>query len=431
MKVAGSVRVPGDKSITHRVLLLAALSRGTSHIGGALTSLDARSTARVLRQLGAELSPLRPGVPVTVRGARKFRRPEGPLFCGNSGTTTRLLLGLLSSHRFSATLTGDRSLRRRPMRRVTVPLASMGARFTEGNGDGLPLTVQGQRLRPIRYEMPVSSAQIKSAILLAGMAGEVDVALREPHGRSRDHTERLLRAFGYGVSEDDGWIRFTPGGHLEPFDIQVPGDPSSAAFLVGAATLAQAGELMITAVGVNPTRTGFLDVLERMGATIQLENCADRFGEPVGDLVVRPASLRGTEVSAGEIPGLIDEIPLLAVLASRASGTTTFRQVGELRVKESDRLGLIAENLRAAGGDAEVVGDDLVVGGSDRVPRGRVRTAADHRLAMAFAVLGTVPGARISIDDMACAAVSFPGFPETLERISSGPRGGPPSRTRA
>ncbi len=431
MKVAGSVRVPGDKSITHRVLLLAALTRGTSHIGGALTSLDARSTARVLRQLGAELSPLRPGVPVTVLGVKKFRRPEGPLFCGNSGTTTRLLLGLLSAHRFAATLTGDRSLRRRPMRRVTVPLASMGARFTEGNGDGLPLTVKGERLRPISYEMPVSSAQIKSAILLAGMAGEVDVALREPHGRSRDHTERLLRAFGYRVSEDDGWIRFLPGGHLEPFDIQVPGDPSSAAFLVGAATLAQAGELMIAAVGINPTRTGFLDVLRRMGVAIQLENRADRFGEPVGDLVVRPASLRGTEVSAGEIPGLIDEIPLLAVLASRASGTTTFRQVGELRVKESDRLGLIAENLRAVGAEAEVSGDDLVVVGSDRVPRGRVRTAADHRLAMAFAVLATVPGARISIDDMACAAVSFPDFPETLKRISSRPPAAPALRTRA
>ena len=431
MRVAGSVRVPGDKSITHRVLLLAALTRGLSHIGGALTSLDARSTARVLRQLGAELSPLRPGVLVTVGGMRKFRRPEGPLFCGNSGTTTRLLLGLLSAHRFSATLTGDRSLRRRPMRRVTVPLAFMGARFTEGNGDGLPLTVKGGRLRQISYEMPVSSAQIKSAILLAGMAGEVDVALREPHGRSRDHTERLLRAFGYGVSDDDGWIRFTPGGHLEPFDIQVPGDPSSAAFLAGAATLAQAGELMIAAVGVNPTRTGFLDVIERMGANIQVENRADRFGEPVGDLVVRPASLRGTEVSAGEIPGLIDEIPLLAVLASRASGTTTFRQVGELRVKESDRLGLIAENLRAVGAEAEVAGDDLVVIGSDRVPKGRVRTAADHRIAMAFAVLGTVPSARISIDDMACAAVSFPDFPETLERISSGPHGVPASRTRA
>jgi 3-phosphoshikimate 1-carboxyvinyltransferase len=309
------------------------------------------------------------------------------------------------------------------MRRVTVPLASMGARFTEQNGDGLPLTVRGGQLRSLSYEMPVSSAQIKSAILLAGLVGEVDVALREPHGRSRDHTERLLRAFGYGVTEDDGWIRFTPGGHLEPFDIQIPGDPSSAAFLVGAATLAEAGDLTIAAVGVNPTRTGFLDVLRRMGASVQIADTSARFGEPVGDLVVRPASLRGTEVTAPEIPGLIDEIPLLAVLASRASGTTTFRQVGELRVKESDRLGLIAENLRAVGTAAEVVGDDLVVEGSAGVPRGKVRTAADHRLAMAFAILGTVPRARVRIDDMACAAVSFPGFSETLKSISRRVRG--------
>ncbi len=422
MKVAGSVRVPGDKSITHRVLLLAGLTRGTSHIGGALTSLDAQSSARVLRQLGVELTPLRKGATITVKGRGRFRAPDGTLFCGNSGTTTRLLLGLLAAHRFSATLTGDRSLRRRPMRRVTVPLAAMGARFTEQHGDGLPLTVRGGRLQPIRYDMPVSSAQIKSAILLAGMAGEVDVSLKEPNGRSRDHTERLLQAFGHRIVEEDGWIHFSGGGCLEPFDVQVPGDPSSAAFLVGAAVMAQAGELRITGVGLNPTRTGFLEVLSRMGVTVAVENSTSHFGEPAGDLLVKPAPLTGTEVPASEIPGLIDEIPLLAVLASRASGTTTFRQVGELRVKESDRLGLIAENLRSVGAEAEVAGDDLVVKGSDRVPRGAVRTAADHRLAMAFAVLGTLPGARIKIDDLQCAAVSFPDFPETLRSISAGAR---------
>jgi 3-phosphoshikimate 1-carboxyvinyltransferase len=303
------------------------------------------------------------------------------------------------------------------MRRVTGPLSSMGARFIEQNGDGLPLTVEGARLQPVSYEMPVSSAQIKSAILLAGVAGEVPVAVREPHGRSRDHTERLLRSFGYGVSDSDDWIRFSPEGRIEPFEIQVPGDPSSAAFLVGAAVLAEAGELRISGVGINPTRTGFLDVLRRMAGQVEVENASTHFGEPVGDLLVRPGALRGTEVAAGEIPGLIDEIPLLAVLASRAEGTTTFRQVGELRVKESDRLGLIAQNLRAVGARAEVSGDDLIVEGGSRPPRGRVRTAADHRLAMAFAVLRTLPKAEIRIDDMACAAVSFPGFPETMRRI--------------
>jgi 3-phosphoshikimate 1-carboxyvinyltransferase len=418
MKVAGSVRVPGDKSITHRVLLLAGITRGISHIGGALTSLDAQSSARVLRQLGADVSPLRSGTTVAVRGRGRFRPPEHPLFCGNSGTTTRLLLGLLAAHRFSATLTGDQSLRRRPMRRVTLPLAAMGARFPEQNGDGLPLTIRGARLQPLRYDMPVSSAQIKSALLLAGMAGTVDVSLREPNGRSRDHTERLLQAFGYAVTEKDGWIHFTPTGQLEPFDIQVPGDPSSAAFLVGAAVMADAGELRITGVGVNPTRTGFLEVLARMGGKVRVENQTTHYGEPVGDLIIQPGPLRATEVAAGEIPGLIDEIPLLAVLASRASGTTTFREVGELRVKESDRLGLIAENLRAVGADAEVSGNDLIVEGSERAPRGKVRTAADHRLAMAFAVLGKASGGQIRIDNMACAAVSFPAFPEMLLSIA-------------
>ena len=418
MIVGGTVRVPGDKSITHRALLLGAMARGRSHVGGALTSLDARSSARVLRQLGANISPLRPASVVSVGGQGRLRRPVATLDCGNSGTTTRLLLGLLAGHRFPATLTGDASLRRRPMRRVTVPLARMGARFTERVGDGLPLTVRGGSLAALTYELPVSSAQIKSALLLAGLAGGVEVALREPHGRSRDHTERLLRAFGYKVEEADGWVRLAPTGRLEPFEMQVPGDPSSAAFLIGAAVLAEGGELRIAGVGVNPTRVGFLAVLARMGAPVVVEDMTEHFGEPVASLVVRPAGLRATEVTPGEIPGLIDEIPLLAILASRAEGTTVFRQVGELRVKESDRLALIAENLRAVGGTAEISGDDLYVEGASRPPRGSVRSAGDHRLAMAFAVLGTVPGARVRVDDMASAAVSFPRFPETLRGLA-------------
>ena len=418
MRVGGTVRVPGDKSITHRVLLLSVLSPGVSHIGGALSSLDARSTARVLRQLGGEISPLRERSVVRVHGRRRLRRPETMLDCGNSGTTTRLLLGLLAGHPFAATLTGDASLRKRPMRRVTGPLSEMGARFVERAGDGLPLTVRGGPLRALRYPMPVSSAQIKSSLLLAGVAGGVEVEVSEPHGPSRDHTERLLRAFGYEVAERDGWIAFRPTGRLEPFEVQVPGDLSSAAFLVGAAVLAEAGELRVASVGVNPTRTGFLSVLRRMGAEVTVEEPVTHLGEPVGDLRVGPAQLRGTEVAAGEIPGLIDEIPLLAVLASRADGTTVFRQVGELRVKESDRLGLIAENLRAVGAEAEVQGDDLFVRGGSEMPRGPVRTAGDHRLAMAFAVLGTIRGARVKVDNMACAAVSYPGFPQALRDIA-------------
>jgi 3-phosphoshikimate 1-carboxyvinyltransferase len=422
--IGGSVAVPGDKSLTHRALMFAALARGTSRIEGALTSFDARSTARVLRQLGAELGALRPGATLVARGRGRFRRPASRLDCGNSGTTTRLLLGLLAAHPFAAELTGDKSLRRRPMRRVTIPLARMGARFEELAGrDGLPLRVRGGRLTGLEYELPVSSAQIKSALLLAGVAAAVPVSLREPHGRSRDHTERMLRAFGYELRERDGWVDFAPTGAIEPFQFRVPGDPSSAAFIVGAAVLANGGSLRVEGVGVNPTRIGFVHVLRRMGAPISIENEELRQGEPVGDLLAGPAALQATEIGAGEIPALIDEIPLVAAVASRASGTTVFRQVGELRVKESDRLGLIAANLRALGTEASVVGDDLHVQGGAAPPRGSVRTAGDHRLAMAFAVLGTLPGARVRVDDMRCAEVSFPDFPATLRSVARRRRG--------
>ncbi len=418
MQVGGTIRVPGDKSLSHRALLLAAMAQGTSHIGGILTSLDARSSARVLRQLGVDVSPLTAGRVVKVTGRGRLRRPAESLDCGNSGTTTRLLLGILAAHRFPARLTGDRSLCRRPMRRVTVPLIAMGARITEHGASGtLPLTIRGGALTGLRHEMPVSSAQIKGCLLLAGAVARVPVAVREPHGRSRDHTERLLRAFGFRVEERDGWVELEPTGAFAPFQMQVPGDPSSAAFPVGAAILAEGGSLRITGVCVNPTRVGFLRVLERMGARVRLEELEIRFDEPVANLVVQPASLRATEVSESEIPALIDEIPILAVLATRATGTTVFRGVGELRVKESDRLGLIAANIRALGGRAEALGDDLFVSGTEASPRGRVVTEGDHRLAMAFTVLGTVPGARVTVDDPACAAVSFPGFRELLRKL--------------
>ncbi len=415
MVVSGTVTVPGDKSLTHRLLLLAGLAPGRSRLRGALTSLDARATAGLLRRLGVTVSPLRDSTPVLVAGRGRFRKPARTLDCGNSGTSARLSLGLLAGHPFEATVSGDASLRRRPMRRVTEPLAVMGARFEGRDPDRLPLTIRGGCLRPLEWRLPVSSAQIKGCLLFAGVAGKQPVALLEPNGRSRDHTERLLRAFGYSVQEDAaGWIRFAPSGGLVPFDLEVPGDPSSAAFLVGAALLAEQGTLRIQGVGLNPTRTGFLRVLERMGAGIAAETTGERCGEPVGDLIVRPSALSATTVGAEEIPGLIDEIPLLAIVAARAAGVTTFHEVGELRVKESDRLGLLAENLRAVGINATAQADSLRVEGSDRPPRGRVRTEADHRIAMAFAVLGTVKGARVRVDDMACAAVSFPGFERTL-----------------
>jgi len=413
-RVGGVVRPPGDKSISHRVLMLAALARGKSELSGLLTGADVKSSARVLRQLGAKVGTIRPGAPVSVQG-RRFTRPDSRLFCGNSGTTARLILGILAGQKFSATLTGDASLRRRPMRRVTEPLKEMGADIEE-RGDGLPLTIRGGQLRGLTYRSPVASAQVKSAILFAGLTGGVPVTIREPY-RSRDHTERLFAHLGLGIHERNGAISYQPSAVSIPgFTLSVPGDPSSAAFLVAAAVLAEGGELTIENVGVNPTRIGFLVVLERMGAHVERVNLRDEGGEPVADLLVRPASLKGTEVTAAEVPTLVDEVPVLAVLASRARGATVFREVGELRVKESNRLELVAANLRAVGAKAEARGNDLHVEGGERPPRGRVVTALDHRLAMAFAVLGTLPAADVRLSEKKSVAISYPNFFRDLKR---------------
>ena len=424
MRVAGTVRVPGDKSISHRALMLAALARGRSELTGLLTGEDVKSTARVLRQLGADISPLREDGRVTVHASR-ITHPASLLYCGNSGTTARLTLGVLAGQRFAARLTGDASLRRRPMRRVTEPLRAMGAHIEEerGGGDCLPLTIHGGRLRALAYTTPVASAQIKSALLLAALTGRVPVRVREPH-QSRDHTERLFVHLGLDLHFHDGAISYQPSAARVPsFRLTVPGDASSAAFLVAAAVLAEGGELLIENVGVNPTRTGFLVVLERMGAHVKRVNLGEQGGEPVADLLVRPATLRATSVGAEEVPTLVDEIPVLAVLASRATGggETVFREVGELRVKESNRLELVAANLRAVGIEAEARGNDLRVRGTDRPPRGRVDTARDHRLAMAFAVLGTLPGAAVRLSERRSVAISYPRFFADLKRIT--PRG--------
>lgn len=408
-----SITIPGDKSITHRALMFAALARGNSVVRLPLGSLDARSTAGVLRALGADISPVRDGATVRIRGNGVCRPPENTLQCGNSGTTARLMLGILAGRPFAARLTGDATLRRRPMRRVTEPLVAMGA-TVEGAGDRLPLTIRGGPLRPISWTSPVASAQVKSALLLAGVTAEVDVTIREPHP-SRDHTERILRSFGYTVTSKEGGVEFVADGAVEPFEATIPGDPSSAAFLVAAATLGHQGEAVLAGVGVNPTRIGFLTALGRMGADISLESPREIAGEPVADLVVRPAQLTATTVTPDEVPSLVDEVPILACLAARAQGTSRFRGLAELRVKESDRLALLAENLTAVGVQARVDGDDLEVTGTDRPLGGRVRTAADHRIAMAFAVLSE--NGALEIDDPASAAVSFPGFAAALAAV--------------
>jgi 3-phosphoshikimate 1-carboxyvinyltransferase len=418
MIARGEVAVPGDKSITHRALLLAALSDGRCALRGALAAGDTRATAACLRILGVRVGPLGEGRTLRVegRGLRPFRAPRRHLDCRNSGTTARLLMGLLSAHAFESTLAGDASLRRRPMRRVADPLTQMGATIRLSAGGCLPATIRGGSLKPLSYDSPVASAQVKTTLFFAGLAGGVRVTVREPVA-SRDHGERLLRVLGARVRIEGTTVTVEPVERIPAFDGDIPGDISSAAFLLAAGVLAEGGELAVRGVGVNPTRTGFLRALARMGAPIEQRDRWLSLGEEAATLVARPAALAAIEVTPEDVPSLVDEIPMLACLAARSQGTSVFRGVGELRVKESDRLGLIRHNLAALGVRAEAEGDTLWVEGAQTPPRGRVRTAGDHRLAMAFAVLGTVRGAHVAIDDRRCVAVSYPHFFRDLTRV--------------
>lgn len=425
LHVSGDVTVPGDKSLTHRALMFAAAATGESRLRGLLPGADCRSTAAVLRALGCDVPDLpADGAEIVVagRGIASWTAPAAWLDCGNSGTTARLMMGLLASRPFSSTLTGDDSLRGRPMRRITEPLERMGARFREaGAPDRLPIEVIGGPLHAIDYASPRASAQIKSAVLLAGLGAGVPVSVRET-ALSRDHTERILTALGETVETEDAdggvRIRLSPSGRaLPPLDVDVPGDPSSAAFLVALALLADGGALRIRNVCVNPTRTGFLRLVERMGARIAMEDARVAGGEPVADLVVRPALLGGIEVGGDEVPDAIDEIPMLAVLAARAEGETRITGAGELRIKETDRVAAVVGNLRRLGVDAEELEDGMLVRGTERPLAGRVETFDDHRIAMAFGVLGAQPGNAIEIDRPDCVDVSFPGFWELLRRV--------------
>lgn len=418
MIARGEVVVPGDKSITHRALMLAALSNGRCSFTSPLAAGDTRATAAALRGLGVAVSPLSVKRAVTVagRGLPPFRAPKRTLDCRNSGTTARLLLGLLAAHPFAAQLTGDRSLRRRPMARVTEPLRKMGAAIEATEGERLPMVVRGGALAPLAWTSPVASAQVKTCLFFAGLVGGVPVSVTEPV-LSRDHTERLLRLVGVRVDVAGTTIAVHPVETIPSFGGEIPGDISSAAYLIAAGVLAEAGEVVVRNVGLNPTRCGFLRVLERMGAAADVADRWTSLGEPAGTLVAKPAALHGVMVEPDEIPSMVDEVPLLACLASRAEGRSVFRGVGELRVKESDRLALVAKNLVALGVTAHTEGDTLIVDGTDAPPRGRVTTASDHRLAMAFAVLKTVPGAEVELDDARCVAISYPDFFRDYARV--------------
>ena len=422
----GRVRVPGDKSISHRALILAGVAAGRSHIRGLLEGEDVLRTAAAMRAMGVALDRGADGVwRVDGVGIGGLAEPEDVLDFGNSGTGARLLMGLLAAHPITAFLTGDASLRRRPMARVAEPLTRIGARIIAREGGRLPLAILGATAPlPIAYQLPVPSAQVKSAVLLAGLGapGETSVIETLP---TRDHSERMLRHFGalVTVEHEAAGRRITVRGQpeLRAADLVVPGDPSSAAFPLVAALLMQGSQVVIESVGVNPLRTGLLDTLREMGADITILHERSEAGEPVADLSVRASVLSGVEVPAERAPRMIDEYPILAVAAAFARGRTVMHGLSELRVKESDRLSAIAQGLAACGAKLAVAGDTLAVEGSDGPPPGGalIATRLDHRIAMAFLVLGMAARAAVRIDDGETINTSFPGFVELMNGLGA------------
>ncbi|GIV57439.1 MAG: 3-phosphoshikimate 1-carboxyvinyltransferase [Rhodothermaceae bacterium] len=414
--VLGVVELPADKSVAHRAALLAALADGTSQIVNYPASADPQSTLACLRRLGVRIEEDAEGIlHVEGVGLEGLHPPDGPLDCGNSGTTLRLLAGVLAGQPFETTLTGDASLSRRPMDRIATPLRQMGAtvELTDGHA---PVRLRGGRLRGIEYVLPVPSAQVKSCVLLAGLFAEGTTTVIETLP-SRDHTERML---GLDVFEDGAGRRHISihgGRRIAPRLWAVPRDFSAAAFFLVAGSIAPAGELRLPAVGLNPSRTAFLDVLRAMGADVTVENERTHGGEPLGDLVVRPAPLHGVTVGDPLIPNLIDEIPALAVAAACAEGRTVIRNAAELRVKETDRLAALATNLRALGVAVEEHPDGLVIEGGRPLHGATVESFDDHRIAMAMGVAALRATGPVTITGAGCARISFPGFWSALARI--------------
>ena len=410
----GVVRAPGDKSISHRALILGGLAVGVSEIFGLLEGDDVLRTAAAMAAFGAKVERLGEGR-WRVEGHGRFDEPADVVDCGNSGTGVRLIMGAAAGFDLAATYTGDGSLRGRPMGRVLEPLGLMGARWLGRGKDRLPITVRGGSLNSIRYRLPVASAQVKSALLLAGLNAPDGVEVIEPEP-TRDHTERLLRAFGADVhvsDEDDGrHIRLAGGHTLKGCEVKVPGDPSSAAFPLVAALLVPGSRVTIEGVGLNPLRTGLFTCLEEMGAAIVIRNRRIEGGEPVGDLEVTAGPLRAVDVPGERAPSMIDEYPILAVAAACAAGTTRLRGLKELRVKESDRLSATAALLSVNGAKVEVEADDLIIRGTGAPPAGggTVETHMDHRIAMSAVVLGMATASPVTADDAGFIDTSFPGF---------------------
>ncbi|HDP23874.1 MAG TPA: 3-phosphoshikimate 1-carboxyvinyltransferase [Deltaproteobacteria bacterium] len=414
MKARGEIRPPGDKSISHRAVLLSTLTEGVMDICGLLRSQDVLSSCQAVQSLGIELNSQ--AELVTIRG-KTPREPKKVLDAGNSGTTARLLCGVFASMDGVSTLTGDDSLVKRPMARVIRPLERMGALFLARSGSFLPLSVKGSRLKGITHEMEISSAQVKSALIIAALKAEGTTSIREPWP-SRDHTERMLAYLGARLEKKGTAIEITGPQTIQAGEITVPGDPSSAAFPAVWAASTPGSEIRIRDVCLNPTRTAFVSVLARMRAQIVTENTRETCGEPVGDLVVTGGDLLGTTIGGPEIPALIDEIPILAVAAARAHGTTVIQGASELRLKESDRITALTRGFSSLGAEIQELDDGMVIEGPLKLRAGTVQTMGDHRIAMTFAILSRIFDIEVELDDAACVAISYPGFFPSMESLA-------------
>ncbi len=421
--LTGTVQVPGDKSISHRALILGATATGRTTIEGLLEGDDVLATARAMRAFGATVVRTGEGA-WAVDGQGGFSEPADIIDCGNAGTGVRLIMGAMAGYPITATFTGDGSLRKRPMGRVLEPLGRMGATWLARDGGRLPLTLRGGALAGLDYTLPMASAQVKSAVLLAGLQADGPVTVVEPEA-TRDHMERMLRAFGATVTVSDHndrrVITLQPGAKLSGSHVAVPGDPSSAAFPIVAALITPGSEVTVTGVMLNPLRTGLFDTLREMGADLTISNRRDASGEEVGDITARHSILRGVVVPPGRAPSMIDEYPILAIAAAFATGDTVMRGVGEMRVKESDRIALMAAGLESCGVDVEEEPEGFIVHGSGETPRGGglVETHGDHRIAMSHLILGLAAREPVRIDQPGMIATSFPTFADMMRGLGA------------
>ena len=416
----GQLAVPGDKSISHRAVMLGSIASGNTEIHHFLQGADCLSTISCFRRMGVEIENRGNMVFVHGKGMRGLSAPSGMLDCGNSGTTMRLMSGILAAQPFPSTLTGDASIQKRPMKRIMEPLTQMGAHILSLRENGCaPLRIKPGKLHGIHYHTPVASAQVKSAILLAGLYGDGPTKVTEP-ALSRNHTELMLRHFGAEITSEGVAAAVMPAKELYGAKVEVPGDISSAAYFIAAALMVPGSEVLIRNVGVNPTRDGMIRVCQAMGADLTLENVRSREAEPMADLLVRHSSLKGVEIGGEIIPALIDELPMIAAMACAAQGTTVIKDAAELKVKESNRIRIMVENLSAMGADIRETEDGMIIEGGRPLHGASVDSHLDHRIAMTFAVTSLIADGVTTIKDADCVRISYPGFYQDLSRLLEG-----------